>query len=211
MSVITESEHLITYRPRYDVISSDTASRNVIVRQCFLDASITAAKSDAPSSFSTRQSAAPQSVEKELEQLFAECQEEIFEDGMDSDFSRGLTRLILTRRDAALLELNVLVRGLRTPANLVAEALRTLGRISDKETHAFRRWILADLLDARSVTVRDGAIVGLANLDDPSVKKLVESRLPQEPSEQLRQDLKQLLDQLESPEAGYALSVEEDS
>jgi len=211
MSVITESEHLVIYRPRYAVISSDTASRNVIRRHCLLDVSITAAKSDAPSSFSTRQIAAPQSVEKELERLFAECQDEIFEDGMDSDFSRRLARLILTRRDAALLELNVLVRSARTPPNLVAEALRTLGGISDKNTHAFRRWILADLLAARSVTVRDGAIVGLANLDDPSVKKMVESRLPHEPSEQLRQDLKQLLDQLETPEAGYALSVEEDS
>ena len=79
------------------------------------------------------------------------------------------------------------------------------------ETHAYRRWILTDLLKAPSVLIRDGAIVGLLNLDDPYIKHSVQAARDSEPSEQLREDLSQLLEQLEMPERRYALFTEENT
>ncbi len=148
----------------------------------------------------------PESVTRELEQLFFSAAHEVFEDGVESEFSCRFVELVRTSGDTALLETGALLHSLSTPVHVAAEALRWLGRIDDSVTHNHRRWILADSLRHRSILVRDAAVAGLAALDDPSVKPYVQRALVVESSAQLREDLSQLLEQLEHPERGYALA-----
>ena len=196
-------------KPRHVVVTSETSNARVVASEL---ASITAtgARSDKiPSESSTTSSRVPQSLERELQKLFAEARYEVFEDGMGSNFSRQLEAMIRAHGNYARLELNALLRVPTTSPTVAAECLRIIGRLKDKQTHAFRRWILADLLNAKSVLVRDAAIIGLSSLDDPSVLSSVRLALEKEQSAELRFDLDQLREQLENPERGYALSFAE--
>lgn len=211
MTLTTEAEHLTYFRPSSVVLTSSTDAHGVIFRETELENATTRQGPETSAPSSTKRTITNDNVERELEHLFNEFRHEIFEDGVDSDFSRRLMHIIETEGNIALLELNALLRAPNTPSTVAAEALRWLGQMHHRETHAYRRWILADLLRAPSVLVRDGAIVGLLNLDDPSVKHVVQAALELETSEQLREDLRQLLEQLETPERHYALFAQENT
>ncbi len=207
----TNPEHLCHFKPRYVLVTSATGSRDIAFQSQTTGASTTEIQLRQAAVSSTEKIPPVQSLERALQQVFAESRHDVFEDGMKSEFSRRLVELVLRKGEAALLELNAQFRAGTTSKNLVAEALRWLGLIRDAQTHAFRRWILTDMLRSSSISIRDGAIVGLSSLDDPATKPAVQVCLKVEESEELRRDLAQLLQQLEMPEAGYALSVEEDS
>jgi hypothetical protein len=211
MTLTTEAEHLAVFRPDYVVVTSSTDARGIIFTRSQLEAATSATKVDVPTPSSTKPIVSSQSIERELQQLFEAFRHEVFEDGIESEFSKQLVQIISTKGNLALLELNALLRAPNTSANVAAEALRWLGQIRDSETHAYRRWILADLLKAPNVLVRDGAIVGLLNLNDSSVKHAVETARDSETSAQLREDLSQLLEELEMPERHYALFAEENT
>ncbi len=211
MTLTTEADHLLVFRPSYVVITSSTDARGVILHRANLGAGTNYTRFDVPAASSTKRAPTVESIEKELHQLFSEFRHEVFEDGVESDFSRRLIRVVETKGNMALLELNALLRAPNTPSNVAAEALRWIGQMRHAETHAYRRWILTDLLKAPSVLIRDGAIVGLLNLDDPYIKHSVQAARDSEPSEQLREDLSQLLEQLEMPERRYALFTEENT
>jgi hypothetical protein len=210
MSFATDADHLSVFKPNSVIFTSSTDAREPILRRIG-GAGTSMVQSDAPASSSTKQVISSENIERELEQLFHEFRHEVFEDGIESDFSQRLLRIIETKGNMALLELNALLRSPSTPLTVSAEALRWLGQMRDRETHAYRRWILTDLLKAPTILIRDGAIVGLLTLDDPSIKHSVRAALESEPSEQLRKDLSQLLDQLEMPEQHYALFAEENT
>lgn len=211
MTLTTEAEHLACFRPSSVVLTSSTDAHGVIFRRTELENATTSERSEASAPSSTERTISTDNVERELEQLFNEFRHDIFEDAVDSDFSRRLMHMIETKGNITLLELNALLRAPHTSPTVAGEALRWLGQMRHRETHAYRRWILADLLRTPSVLVRDGAIVGLLNLDDPSVKHVVQAALESETSEQLREDLAQLLEQLQMPERHYALFAEENT
>jgi hypothetical protein len=210
MSFATDADHLSVFKRNSVIFTSSTDAREPILRRIG-GAGTGMVQSDTPASSSTKQIISSKNIERELEQLFHEFRHEVFEDGIESDFSQRLLRMIETKGNMALLELDALLRSPSTPLTVSAEALRWLGQMRDRETHAYRRWILTDLLKAPSLLIRDGAIVGLLTLDDPSIKHSVRAALASEPSEQLRRDLSQLLDQLEMPEQHYALFAEENT
>lgn len=145
----------------------------------------------------------------EIEKMFRSALYEMFDEGMESDFSRRLVEVIARFGESAVLEIAAFLNGALTPAHVSAEALRWLGLILDSKTHAIRRWVLCDSLTARSVLVRDGAIVGLTYLNDPSTRRFVELARATETSQELQADMAQLVDQLDFPEKGYVLSSEE--
>ena len=196
-------------RPRHVIVTSATSNAQVIASELASITATGARPNKIPSESATTGSKVPQSLERELQRLFAEARYEVFEDGMGSDFSRRLEATIRAHGNLALLELNALLRVPTASPTVAAECLRIIGRLKDKQTHAFRRWILADLLNAKSVLVRDAAIIGLSSLDDPSVLSSVRLALEKEESAELRFDLDQLREQLENPERGYALSFAE--
>jgi hypothetical protein len=145
----------------------------------------------------------------DVQQMFRGALYEMFDEGMESDFSRRLVEVIGRFGESAVLEIAAFLSDALTPAHVAAEALRWLGLIRDSKTHAIRRWVLCDSLTARSVLIRDGAIVGLTYLNDPSTRKFVELAQGSEKSQDLQADMAQLVDQLDFPEKGYVLSFEE--
>jgi hypothetical protein len=196
-------------RPRLVIASSATANARVVASRLASNSETSVASEAAPSESSTGRGSVPQSIERELQKIFTEGRYEVFEDGMDSDFGRRLETMIRAHGNSALLEINALLRSAVAPKSVAAECLRILGRLKDRNTHAFRRWILADLLSAKSILVRDAAVVGLSSLDDPAVLSSLCLALQNESSAELRSDLNQLREQLENPERPYALSSEE--
>ena len=129
--------------------------------------------------------------------LFAQAREEYFEDGMESEFSRGLTHLILERGGRVLRVADQLESSGLITEGVISEALRWIGLMDDAATHEDRRRFLQRHLSSRSVQVRDGALLGISFMDDPrslpSMRKAVEC----EKVDELKKDLQQVMDQLE--------------
>jgi hypothetical protein len=196
-------------RPRHVMITSATDVAGVVASRFRSNSETSVAGKAIPSESSTDRSEPPQSLERDLERLFAESRYDVFEDGMNSEFGRRLVAMVRTYGNSVLLEINALLRSAVTSKSVAAECLRVLGLIKDRSTHAFRRWILADFLNAKRILVRDAAIVGLSSLDDPAVLPSLRLALQNESSAELRSDLDQLREQLENPERRYALSSAE--
>jgi hypothetical protein len=130
--------------------------------------------------------------------MFRIAREIVFEDGMDNPFSLGLKHLIAVQGKAGVAAIaGELERQDKRP-HLVAETLRILGEIEDRLTPAERLWLLTQALSDQSAIVRDGALLGLASLDDPSALPYVKAALQRERSADLRSSLEQVVEQLEN-------------
>jgi hypothetical protein len=151
------------------------------------------------------------SVRRVVERLFQQHRHEFFEDGMDSVFANDLEVLVRTHRETSLLEISTLIEKHPDLVNVSAEALRVIGKINDPASRACRRWMLISSLRHPNRLVRDGAIIGLGEMDNPSSIPAVKRAIEFETSTALRTDLVQLLKQLEEPEKGYALLAESGS
>jgi hypothetical protein len=58
-------------------------------------------------------------------------------------------------------------------------------------------WLLEKCLESSSIFVRDGAILGIASLDDPFAISAVRKAIEKEACEGLRQNMQAVLQQLE--------------
>src|SRR6266700_1428079 len=93
---------------------------------------------------------------------------EHFEDGMNSEFSIQLIRCIKQYGDYAVNELAHLILHELIDDEVASEALRQLGHVEHPASHRARLWLLEkSLLTCSSAMVRDGALLGIALLDDP--------------------------------------------
>ncbi len=148
---------------------------------------------------------------RRLRGLFHDSKHDVFEDGVESDFSREIVSLVIRRPDEVLSELALRLEADDVPKASLAEALRWIGRLDDKPSHNRRRWLLEYALGHPAPIIRDGAIVGLAAMDDQLSSKSLTRALELETIPELMQDLTQLLHQLEYPEQWYGLCTETDS
>jgi hypothetical protein len=139
-----------------------------------------------------------QDLSAKMVALFAAAKDEYFEDGMESDFSRGLVRLIHAYGEKAVIELAFLILLDQTNAEIASEALRWLGHMEDARSYQRRLWLLERSLFMRSGRIRDGAVLGLASLDNPHAIRYLRQAIDQEPSPELRHDMEQVLAQLET-------------
>ena len=120
---------------------------------------------------------------------------EVFEDGMESQFSRGLQRLIEDRGDDAVRELEELFETDRIDAAVAAEALRWLGLMGQGAAYRRRRRLLEEALSADSAEVRDGAVLGLTFLDDPHALESLHAALARESQAWVREGMEQAIQQ----------------
>jgi hypothetical protein len=134
---------------------------------------------------------------KQMNDLLAKAQDEYFEDGMESQFSRELVSLIKKYGNAAIEVLAHVIVYEKCDVKVAAEALRWLGHIEHASSYRFRLWLLEKSLSYSSVLVRDGAVLGLSVLDDPAAIPSLEQALDREPSAALRADMQQVLAQLQ--------------
>ena len=135
-------------------------------------------------------------IQIRIESLFASAREEIFEDGMQSQFSRHLLMLIRSYGNQAITALTDYILSERANAEVAAEALRWIGHINDPSTHRDRLWLLEKSLSSSSPRIRDGAGLGLAFLDDPHAIPYLIRAVERENYTELRADLKQVISQL---------------
>ncbi len=133
-----------------------------------------------------------------IKALFREAKEVAFEDGMETEFSKELIRLVKRHRKAAMEVITALVVNENIDAEVAAEALRWLGRMDHPPSYRDRLWLLEQSLFCSSAQVRDGAALGLASLDDPHAIPYLQQAIEQEKYASLREDLEQVREQLES-------------
>jgi len=133
---------------------------------------------------------------KKLERLFASAREEVFEDGMDSFFSRDLQSQLSLYGDVALEMIWHLIWKRPNPLSptVIGETLRWVGRMEEKYLH--QRALLEKCLEHESHYVRDGAILGLASLDDPKAIGALRRAQEREPSGLLGESIEQVIEQL---------------
>ncbi len=136
-------------------------------------------------------------TERNIEFLFRTAIEEEFEDGVETEFSRRLVALVSNFGNAAVEFVHYLVGNNKVNAGVASEAFRWLGRMEHVPTHGWRRWVLQEGLTSSSIRVRDGAVLGLASMDDPETIPYIEDAIEREKCCGLREDMQQVLAQLE--------------
>lgn len=147
---------------------------------------------------STAQSEVHKDLDQKILALFEAAKEQNFEDGMESEFSKGLVDVVKNYGVAAIEALAPLIIDEKVNPEVASEALRWLGRINHPVSYHRRLWLLERSLRCSSARVRDGATLGLAFLDDPHAITYLRQAIQQEKISELRADMEQVLAQLES-------------
>lgn len=132
-----------------------------------------------------------------LERLFWDGRDDVFEDGMESEFSRALVVCIERGGISAVAAIREIVTGGHANEEIVGEALRWMGLMDQPSTRTTRRRALENALISPSARVRDGAALGLAFMDDPAAIPSLKKAIGEEDLDGLRRDLEQVLAQLE--------------
>ncbi|MBI2304826.1 MAG: HEAT repeat domain-containing protein [Chloroflexi bacterium] len=137
-------------------------------------------------------------IEDRIDSLFRVAANENFEDGIASQFSRELLRLVEEYGNVAMQEIGFLITFGRVSQQVASEALRWLGRITDVSAYGWRIWLLEKSLSSSSPVIRDGAVLGLASMRDPTAIPYLQEAIAQEPLAELREDMQQVLEDLEA-------------
>lgn len=140
----------------------------------------------------------PEAIDERIEALFAGAREQIFEDGIQSDFSRQLVSLIKKYGDAAMEVIAYLFVYEKINPEVAAEGLRWLGCMDHRPTYRYRLWLAERSLHSPSPRVRDGAVLALAYLNDPASISHLKQAIDHETIEELREDMKQVLAYLQA-------------
>lgn len=132
-----------------------------------------------------------------VDRVFASAADETFEDGMESGFSRALVDLVMTHGAEAVAAIGDRVIGGALNPEAAGEALRWLGRLDPSIAHRQRLYVLEHRLNAPSAYVVDGALLGLASMDDPDALPYLKLAAQQRTNPDQRRDFEQVISQLE--------------
>jgi hypothetical protein len=146
---------------------------------------------------STREPRRDEELEQWITSLFMVSSDEEFENGTISSFSHHLCSNIDRHGNAAMEIISYLFLYKNVNPEVLSEALRWLGRIDQVESHSYRLWLLERSLESPSIFVRDGAILGIAALDDPYAMPALRKAIEKETCEELRENMQAVLEQLE--------------
>ena len=126
-----------------------------------------------------------------LRNLFARSRYVVFHDGMTSDFSRELHRIVQTYGVPSIVALEKVLHG--ASVGVAEEALIQIGHIEDDKTHRYRLALLARALESSDGRIRDAAAVGIDAMEDPAAIESLQKAVDNEPHKFLRQYMKDLL------------------
>lgn len=146
---------------------------------------------------STERTNIPTELVNQLSKFLATASEEIFEDGIMSQLAKGLIYLVEAYGEIAVQELARQIITKQIDGEVASEALQWMGRIDHQSSHTMRLWLLERALFCGSMYVRDGAGLGTASLNDPAAIPFLRRAIAQEKNSALREDLEQVLSQLE--------------
>ena len=165
--------------------------------QSYKEENLTSIPSLELSENSTEKPEIPEELYTQIASLFDAAKEEYFEDGIESEFERNLVAIVKNYGQIVVNELAYLILNQKVSNEVASEALRCLGSLYHSVTYKFRLWLLEASLLSPSAMVRDGAILGLASLDDRHALPYLKRVIAQELCEELRRNMEQVLDQLE--------------
>lgn len=133
---------------------------------------------------------------RRIRQAMAAAEEQSFEDGIETAFSRTLSEVIRAHGPAALDVMEAIVAGESANPEVVSEMLRVAGRVAHAATTTQTLRLLERGLLSRSSRVRDAAVVGIAYLDDPEAIPALREAAERERVAELRTDMEQTLHDL---------------
>lgn len=139
-----------------------------------------------------------QFVWREASRAFMLAADEVFESGIESEFSRTLDSLLRTRGNAGVEALEALLFSSMANAEVAGEFLKWLGSVDHGESKQHRRKLLERALDSPSARIRYGAALGLAAMDDPASLVALHSVIERESHRRLQQYFQLVIDQLEA-------------
>lgn len=139
----------------------------------------------------------PWSIITEIYDAFASATNIDFEYGMDNAFLLRLEEVVEKYGVATVKIIRDIVVNSYSDAPVLSEALRYLGDMNHSPTYRQRLFLLVDALKHDDSYVRDGAILGLAAMDDPRAIPYLEDALKSEHIAELREDMKLVINQLE--------------
>jgi hypothetical protein len=129
--------------------------------------------------------------------LFVAARSTDFEDGIHTEFSRSLVRLVELLGNSAVEVVASVILKEKVNPTVAAEALKWIGHIDQPKSYAFRLWLLEKSLRSSFPIVRDAALLGVASLDDHHSIPAVNDAISHETCPELREDLSQVLRQLD--------------
>ncbi len=136
--------------------------------------------------------------------VFILARDEIFEDGVETEFSKRLVDFTKREVHNAMDAICSIVLSGKIKPDVVSETLRILGDIDDSRTFHTRLWLLERSLWNGNHKIRDGAIVGLSFLDTPVSIEPLQRVLAQETIPELKKDIEQVISQLRDTESGLS-------
>lgn len=119
-----------------------------------------------------------------------------FESGMDYPFYHAINELIVKYKGDALPSIRRILNNHADPYT-IHFTLRHIGKIENQDSLYARLAFIAAYLSHKSAIARDGAALGLANLDHPAAIYSLKKAISVEPVSDLKQDMIQVLNQLE--------------
>lgn len=138
-------------------------------------------------------------VNDALQELLTIGKTVIFEDGMNSRFSEYLTILLSSKHGVGAVEVisNLIIKEQVSPP-IAREILKLFGDFEYPNPELARRIFDALLrgLNTRFVDIKDGAILGLASIDDPKAIPYLKKAIERENNNELKDDMQQVLEQL---------------
>lgn len=134
--------------------------------------------------------------------IFERAEDVYFEADVNSRLTQELDQAFSTFGAAIFIPLALLT--IHGKTGVVSEVLRWVGQLEDEKTIECRREVLLVGLSRQATIVRDGAVLGITSMDDPFFIAPLKATLKQEASEQLREDILQVLQQLQETKRGQA-------
>lgn len=139
----------------------------------------------------------PIQVQKEIRSIISIGYNTAFEDGIDNDFYNSLDEAIRRYGINVLDTLQEQIAFSHMNPEVSAAILQYLGEMKHIQSYRLRLQVLIYELQHRSATVRDGAALGLASLDDPLAIPALKAAIRREKIADLREDMQLVLEQLE--------------
>jgi len=133
-----------------------------------------------------------------IKQLFRSARGQVFEDGVDSDFSKELVSIIESDGALALEIIKNLVGVGSLNNEVLSEALRWIGSMEDEKSHVGRRQLLEESLSSESSKVRDGATIGLSYLGDPQAIGYLKRAAKREQNGMLHDFMLEVIEELQA-------------
>jgi hypothetical protein len=121
----------------------------------------------------------------------------VFDDGLPSESSSHLMNLLAQYGHRVLRCLADLIASRRIDTEIASDVLQLLGEMDHPPSRIARLALLRNSLRDSSYWIRDGATLGLALLDDPVSIPYLKRAIEQEYIAELREDMEQVLAQLE--------------